>query len=97
MKVDFHVHVTASDGTYTPDEIISLSKEKGLKIISITDHDTIDGIKGLKVKDITFISGLEISAEYPTTLHILGYGFDVNDRQLNETLGLLKKISNGKK
>jgi len=91
LKVDFHVHSTASDGTYTPEEIILLSKKENIEIISITDHDTIDGIKNLRVNGIKFISGLEISAEYPSTLHILGYGFNINDEKLNKTLDLLKK------
>lgn len=91
MKVDFHVHSTASDGTSSPEEIISLSKKENIEIISITDHDTIDGIKNLNVDGVKFIPGLEISAEYPSTLHILGYNFDINDKDLNNTLDLLKK------
>ncbi|MDK2886630.1 MAG: 3,5-nucleoside bisphosphate phosphatase [Thermosipho sp. (in: thermotogales)] len=91
MKVDFHVHSTASDGTYAPDELIEMAKNENIEVISITDHDTIDGIKTLKVKEIKFIPGLEISAEFPSTLHILGYGFDVNDENLNKALDMLKK------
>lgn len=89
MKVDFHMHSTASDGTFTPEEVVKAVKEASIKFFSITDHDTIDGIKN--IKEDNFIPGVEISIEHPTTLHILGYGFDINNERLNNTLDKLKK------
>ena len=38
---DLHIHSTYSDGLFTPEQIVDLAKEKGIKCISITDHDTI--------------------------------------------------------
>ena len=76
---DIHTHTTASDGQYTPTELVRMAKARGLDVLAITDHDTIDGLReaiqageqyGLRV-----IPGIELSAkEYPT-FHILGYGF----------------------
>ena len=43
--IDLHVHSTMSDGTYTPSQLIKLAKDKGLKAIALTDHDTIYGNK----------------------------------------------------
>lgn len=76
---DFHTHTTASDGQYTPSELVQMARDRGLEVLAVTDHDTIDGLReaiqageqyGLHV-----IPGIELSAkEYPT-FHILGYGF----------------------
>ena len=46
MLVDLHTHSTASDGQYTPTELVELAKQHGLEAISITDHDTVDGTEG---------------------------------------------------
>ncbi|MBZ4651053.1 PHP domain-containing protein, partial [Thermosipho sp. (in: thermotogales)] len=90
MKVDFHTHSTGSDGTDTPHELLNLALEKDIEYLSITDHDTLDGIKALEnftdLKKLKFVPGVEISAEFPTTLHLLGYGFDSNNERLNKVL-----------
>ena len=44
-QVDLHLHTNSSDGTLSPSELIILIKSKKLKIISITDHDTTNGLK----------------------------------------------------
>lgn len=82
--IDLHIHSTYSDGTKTPKEIVEMAKKKGLKAISITDHDTVDGlIEGEKyAKDcgIEFIKGIEISANYyGKEIHILGYFLNTDD------------------
>ena len=43
--IDLHTHSTASDGTYSPSELIDKACDLGLKAIALTDHDTLDGIK----------------------------------------------------
>lgn len=80
MKVDLHTHSTASDGQYTPAELVRLAKESGLEGLALTDHDTLDGLEEAvqagKQLDLCVIRGIELAAkEYPT-FHILGYGFD---------------------
>src|SRR2546428_13957844 len=42
--IDLHTHSTASDGTLTPEELVDLAAEKGLRAIALTDHDTVGGI-----------------------------------------------------
>ena len=88
MLIDLHTHSTASDGTYSPEELILEAKRKKLKYLSLTDHDTIDGLSLItSIPDgLIFINGVEISAEFPKTLHILGYGFDPEQTELNSTL-----------
>ena len=44
MYADLHIHSTASDGTLMPEEIVELALKKNLSVISLTDHDTTDGI-----------------------------------------------------
>ena len=77
MGIDLHIHSTFSDGSYTPNQIISMATN--LTAISITDHDTvaayynIDSIPGLKV-----IPGVEITAYSPYEVHVLGYFSNLN-------------------
>ena len=43
--IDLHVHTTASDGTFTPSDVVLLAKKAGLAAMAITDHDTVGGIE----------------------------------------------------
>ena len=83
-RYDLHCHSIFSDGTCSPEEIIDLAKLKGLKGLSITDHDTIGAyeraIPYAKEHDIELVSGIEFSTTYQEqSIHILGYGFKLND------------------
>ena len=42
--IDLHTHSTASDGTFSPRDLLYYAKEQGLSVLALTDHDTIDGI-----------------------------------------------------
>ena len=68
MKVDLHVHTTASDGLLSPKAIVSKAKENKIDILAIADHDTIDGIpeamNTANEKGIRLIPALEISANH---------------------------------
>ncbi len=89
--IDLHVHSTASDGTFSPQELAVYAKAKGLSAIALTDHDTIAGVnecmkKGLEV-GVTVIPGIECSADfYGKELHILGYYIDPNCSLLQNKL-----------
>ena len=77
---DLHLHSTASDGQYRPAEVVSLAKEKGLQVIALTDHDTIDGIaeaqQAGEALGVRVLPGVEFSAREYHTFHLLGYCFD---------------------
>ncbi|NQV18094.1 MAG: PHP domain-containing protein [Armatimonadetes bacterium] len=96
MKIDLHTHTTVSDGTLTPDQIIKHAVNLRIEVLSITDHDTIDAIGHIEQipAEINFINGVEISAEFPKTLHIIGYNFDSQSQQLRDTL---KELQNFRK
>ena len=91
MKVDLHLHTTASDGRLTPEEMVGLAVSSGLDVIAITDHDTIDGITpaleaGTAYPALTIVPGIELSTDVPHgEIHVLGYFIDyTNEQFINE-------------
>ena len=91
-KVDLHLHSTASDGRFSPEEIVRKSAEQGLTVIALADHDTVDGVApalaaakafpGLKV-----IPAVEISTYVPRgEVHVLGYFIDYTSEELKVRL-----------
>ena len=96
-QVDLHLHSTASDGTYTPTDLVQLALTKGLRGIALTDHDTTEGIAeflaAAQPTGLTAIPGVEISTDVPgdREIHILGYQLDYGDEQLQERLAKLRQ------
>ncbi len=95
MRVDLHTHTTASDGTLTPTELIIKAKQLDISAISITDHDTVDGVQEAiaagKSYGVEVISGVELSVNHEHgSLHLLGYGFDVNHSEFTKTVAKLR-------
>jgi predicted metal-dependent phosphoesterase TrpH len=90
--VDLHIHSTASDGKYTPEAIIGKAAGLGLKYVSLTDHDSIDGIMpaikaAKKFPGLTFIPGVELSTDIADgEAHILGYFIDFTSTELKKEL-----------
>ena len=101
-QVDLHVHSNASDGKYKPAEIIAKAAEIGLKIISLTDHDSIEGIipaieAAKAYPDLTFIPGVEISTDLPDgEAHILGYFIDYTDPEFKKELEKFRDSRTGR-
>jgi len=87
--IDLHIHTKYSDGQYEVSELIDKMRKVGIKTFAFTDHDIIDGcIEFDKIKhlhtDFNFIAGVELDAIYnDLEIHILGYGFDVDNKELN--------------
>ncbi|MDP3772590.1 MAG: PHP domain-containing protein [bacterium] len=79
-SIDLQIQSTASDGKIEPRELVRMAKERGLAVISITDHDTVGGVAEAIAADAEFgvrvIPGIEMSVE-EHDLHILGYGVDI--------------------
>ncbi len=78
--VDLHMHTTASDGADTPAELARKVAAAGLRLFSVTDHDTVDGaleMENLVPDGVRYIRGVEFSCVSPAgKCHILGYGYD---------------------
>lgn len=90
-KIDLHTHTYYSDGQHSPEELIIKAKESDIDIISITDHDTVDGIteaiEAGKKYGIEVIPGLEISSDIrDREVHLLAYFFDPLNKELEEYL-----------
>lgn len=96
MKVDLHIHTTASDGRLSPAEVVQRAAQQGLKAIAITDHDSIEGIEealreGAKFPRLLVIPGVELGADVPHgELHILGYFLDYTSPELHSKLESLR-------
>ena len=94
---DLHTHSTASDGQYSPTELIRLARQRGLHTLALTDHDTLDGLEeavqagealGLRV-----LRGVELSAKEYHNFHILGYCFSPDAPRLAQ---LCEKLRAGR-
>ncbi|ADE56434.1 MULTISPECIES: PHP domain-containing protein [Aminobacterium] len=80
--IDLHLHSTCSDGTITPRALAFKAKSQGLSVASLTDHDTTEGVKAfLKTcarREVRGVAGVELSADFHSVMHILGYRIDVD-------------------
>ena len=77
--IDLHTHSTASDGELSPTALVTLAKEKNLKALALTDHDTFNGLEEAqnvaKNTDIIFIPGIELNIQRNRgEFHLLGLG-----------------------
>ena len=89
--IDLHVHSTASDGTFTPTELVAEAKRCGLSAFALTDHDTVDGVSEAlaagKASDLEVIPGVELSTEYHgTEIHVVGLFIDPANTELQAEL-----------
>jgi predicted metal-dependent phosphoesterase TrpH len=104
-KVDLHIHTTASDGKYTPAEIVRKAWEAGLNYIAICDHDSLEGIRPALAAmracpGLLILAGVEINTDIPSgELHVLGYLYDYENRELQNHLVRLRdsRIERAKK
>ena len=93
MAGDLHTHTNFSDGSYSPEELVTAAKKIGLHYLGITDHDTVDGIRYLYEnglypgRGINIIPGVELSANHPDRdIHIVGYNIDIYNEALLEMI-----------
>ena len=104
--IDLHLHSLFSDGELSPSDVVKKAKQEGISVLSLTDHDSISGMKEAKETcaqlGIQFIPGVELEAATDISrsmyIHILGYNFkrtQVLEKYLNnlrqERLDLIKK------
>ena len=79
MKADLHLHTTASDGRYSPAELVGKAAGLGLEVIAITDHDSVEGVApalnaARSFPSLKVIPGVEIGTDVPHgEVHVLGY------------------------
>ncbi|KYK31466.1 MAG: PHP domain-containing protein [Theionarchaea archaeon] len=96
MFIDLHTHTTCSDGTLTPEALVQYAKEKKLRAVAVTDHDTVSG-NGRALKEgetirMEIVPGVELSAECDKgTMHILGFFIDSRNSTLKKVTAYLQK------
>jgi len=96
-RIDLHTHSTASDGLFSPTELVRRASEAGLTLIGLTDHDTTNGVAEAQAAGaplgVTVIPGVEINTDLPEgqgEAHVLGYYLDVNQPAFQATLAFLR-------
>lgn len=97
--IDLHVHSNASDGTFSPTQLVEYAKSKHLSAFALTDHDSVSGIQeamnAAVPYDIQVIPGVELSTEYNNCeVHILGLFIDNNYKPFLKKLKEFNEIRN---
>ncbi|UCE27736.1 MAG: PHP domain-containing protein [Candidatus Coatesbacteria bacterium] len=95
--IDLHTHTTASDGSYTPAELVSMAADAGLSAIAITDHDTVAGnaeaLEAGPPCGVEVVPGVEISVNHGgPSYHVLGYFIDYEHEPLLSSLESIRRF-----
>ncbi len=91
-KVDLHIHSTVSDGKLSPADVVHKSAGRGLTVIALADHDSVDGIApaiaaAKAFPQLKVIPGVELSTDVSKgEVHVLGYFVDYTNRELKASL-----------
>ena len=101
-KIDLHLHSTASDGRFSPEEIVRRAVALGLTTIALADHDSVDGVApaletARKFPPLRFIPAVEVSTDVPNgEVHILGYFIDYTSHELKASLARFRNSREGR-
>ncbi len=94
VRIDLHVHSTASDGTDPPAEVVRRAGAAGLDVVALTDHDTTAGVTAASdalPPGLTLVPGMELSCLLDgNSMHMLAYLFDREDPALTAETGLIR-------
>lgn len=95
LTIDLHCHSNHSDGALAPAALIARASMRGLRVIAVTDHDTVAGVSEAAATaaplGIELIAGVEISVTWgAVTLHVLGLRFDPSAPQLLDGLSAMR-------
>jgi predicted metal-dependent phosphoesterase TrpH len=93
--IDLHTHSTASDGIYSPTELLERAKAVGLRVLALTDHDSTGGLEEAagvaRALDIDFIPGIEINTDVSGgEVHVLGYFLEYQRPAFQSVLQVLR-------
>ena len=97
MLVDLHIHTTASDGTWTPQELIAQAKLHKLGALAVTDHDSVGNVaeaqRLAQAEGLKFLTGAELnSTKAGLNFHVLGYCIDINNKPLTELMAYNEQL-----
>lgn len=95
-RADLHLHTKASDGIYTPAEVVQKAVQNNISAIAITDHDTTEGIKEAVlegvVQGIQVYPGIELSVSFQPIMHILGLFIDIENDRLKKHIARVNRL-----
>lgn len=96
LDIDLHCHSTCSDGTLQPADLIQRAAARGVDVLALTDHDTLDGLAlardAAQAVGMHFIPGVEISVTWRAqTIHVVGLDIDPSAPQLVEGLHTVRR------
>lgn len=82
--IDLHTHTTASDGKFSPEDLVARAATAGVTVLAVTDHDTLAGCAAAsaacQTRGIDFVHGIEVTAvANERDVHVLGYFVDPHD------------------
>jgi len=91
--IDLHCHSYFSDGELSPSALLQKAFDMGVRVLALTDHDTIEGLLPLHEaalgKDITIINGIELSVRWKKhDIHIIGLNISLDDIGLKTLIAL---------
>jgi predicted metal-dependent phosphoesterase TrpH len=89
--IDLHMHTTASDGLCPPADVVRRCRDAGLRILSVTDHDTVAAVgevaAAAEAEGLTAIPGIEVTSVWNgRDVHILGYFIETDSPRLRTFL-----------
>lgn len=87
---DLHLHSSYSDGSDTPAQVVRAAAERGVTMLALTDHDNVLGVpeamaEALQI-GVRFLPSIEMDAEWPHEMHILGLDIDTQEPRMKEAL-----------
>jgi len=95
MRVDLHLHSTASDGAFPPAQVVREAAKRRIALMALTDHDSFEGVgeaaSAAAREGVALIPGVELSCEGEQEVHLLGYGFDTECRAWRGFLQALRQ------
>ena len=97
MFADLHLHSAFSDGTFSPEQLAQEGRQRGLTVLALTDHDTMEGCARLAAAcaalHMECIPGTELTAELDgAEVHLLGYFLQADDPHLRAEMGKFQNV-----
>ncbi|GAB4453109.1 MAG: PHP domain-containing protein [Anaerolineae bacterium] len=99
FPVDLHTHTTASDGRLSPAELVQRAARRGVRVLGIADHDTLDGIPAAQAAGaalgVEIVPAIEFSTRHEPAkhfmgIHLLGYFVDPTSPPLQDIVQQVK-------
>jgi predicted metal-dependent phosphoesterase TrpH len=101
-RIDLHTHTTASDGVLPPAQLVQRAAERGVTVLGITDHDTLEGLAEAEAAGqavgLEIVPGVEFTTRHERDKHFIGIhllGYFIN-YQTPSLVALMTKVKQGR-